>query len=163
MDAVPGQRTRLVVTPTKNGTYPLLCTELCGLGHSVMRSESVVMDPKAFDKWLEDQQEAVGGDIETDNPGLAVYTENGCANCHQISGVDSEAESGPNLDELSEHADDAGKPLEEYIRESIVSPSAYVVPDFPDIMPKTYSQLSDQELDALVAFLADPPEPEADE
>ncbi len=33
-DALPGQDTKLVITPTKVGTYPVICTELCGLGHA---------------------------------------------------------------------------------------------------------------------------------
>ena len=30
----------------------MICTELCGLGHSVMRTTAIVMTPAAFDKWL---------------------------------------------------------------------------------------------------------------
>ncbi len=37
-DAVPGQHNYLVITPTHIATYPVICTELCGLGHSLMRS-----------------------------------------------------------------------------------------------------------------------------
>ena len=37
-DMLPDQVTKLVITPTKVGGYPVLCTELCGLGHSLMRS-----------------------------------------------------------------------------------------------------------------------------
>jgi len=41
-----------VITPTKVGTYPLICTELCGLGHAVMRSQAIVMTPAAFPQTL---------------------------------------------------------------------------------------------------------------
>jgi len=51
-DAVPGIETRLVVTPKKMGTFPVICTELCGLGHAVMRSRAIVMRPAAFRRWL---------------------------------------------------------------------------------------------------------------
>ena len=37
-DIVPGLVTQLHITPTRLGTFPLECTELCGLGHSLMRS-----------------------------------------------------------------------------------------------------------------------------
>jgi cytochrome c oxidase subunit 2 len=33
-DVVPGLVTQLHITPTRTGTFPLECTELCGLGHS---------------------------------------------------------------------------------------------------------------------------------
>ena len=40
-DIVPGLTTTLNVTPTRDGTYPVICNELCGLGHSTMRSNRV--------------------------------------------------------------------------------------------------------------------------
>ena len=40
LDAVPGITTTLRVTPTRTGTYPVECTELCGAGHSLMRARS---------------------------------------------------------------------------------------------------------------------------
>ena len=52
-DLVPGIHPTLHITPNKIGTYPVICTELCGLGHALMRSRVVVMDPTAFEKWAE--------------------------------------------------------------------------------------------------------------
>ena len=61
---------------------------------------------------------------------------------------------GPDLDKLPDEAQKAGKPLEEFIRESIVNPSGYVQPGYPNnIMPKTYANLPKQQLDALVQYL----------
>jgi cytochrome c oxidase subunit 2 len=59
-DIVPGLVTQLHITPTRVGTFPLECTELCGLGHSLMRSEAIVMKPAAFDAWLRQQTPAKG-------------------------------------------------------------------------------------------------------
>jgi cytochrome c oxidase subunit II len=56
-DAVPGIRTRLVITPTRVGTFPVICAELCGLGHALMRSFAIVMEPDEFEAWLEEQAE----------------------------------------------------------------------------------------------------------
>jgi cytochrome c oxidase subunit II len=39
------------VTPNRIGTYPVICTELCGLGHALMRSRTVVMTADAFRQW----------------------------------------------------------------------------------------------------------------
>jgi cytochrome c oxidase subunit 2 len=52
-DLVPGLNPTLHITPDKVGTYPLICTELCGLGHALMRSRVIVMKPDAFQKWAE--------------------------------------------------------------------------------------------------------------
>lgn len=51
-DVVPGITTRLRFTPTRPGTYQVICAELCGVGHAVMRSRVIVMQPAAFDAWL---------------------------------------------------------------------------------------------------------------
>jgi cytochrome c oxidase subunit 2 len=45
-----------VVTPTEEGTFSLVCTELCGLGHSTMRAPVVVESQEEFDQWVADQQ-----------------------------------------------------------------------------------------------------------
>src|SRR5919106_1061641 len=51
-DAVPGITTRIFVTPDKTGDYTLICTELCGIGHSTMRAPVVVEDDQqTFDQW----------------------------------------------------------------------------------------------------------------
>jgi cytochrome c oxidase subunit II len=52
-DLVPGVRATLHITPNRVGSYPVVCTELCGLGHALMRSRVVVMQPDAFEKWAE--------------------------------------------------------------------------------------------------------------
>src|SRR5262249_8492375 len=50
-DLVPGIHPTLHVTPTRVGTYPVVCTGLCGLGHALMRSQTVVCEPAVFEKW----------------------------------------------------------------------------------------------------------------
>src|SRR3954471_6428377 len=52
IDAVPGITTHIRVKPTRNGTYPVVCAELCGLGHAVMRQSAHVVPAATFDKWL---------------------------------------------------------------------------------------------------------------
>jgi cytochrome c oxidase subunit 2 len=55
-DAVPGITTTLPITPTKTGRFALICTELCGLGHALMRAPVIVMTPTAFDRWARAKQ-----------------------------------------------------------------------------------------------------------
>jgi cytochrome c oxidase subunit 2 len=52
LDAVPGIVTTLRVTPTRIGSYPAECTELCGAGHSLMRAAVEVVTPARFAHWL---------------------------------------------------------------------------------------------------------------
>jgi cytochrome c oxidase subunit 2 len=59
-DALPGAENRLVITPTKLGTFPVMCTELCGLGHALMRSQATVLRPQSFERWARRQAKAGG-------------------------------------------------------------------------------------------------------
>jgi cytochrome c oxidase subunit II len=56
LDAVPGITTTLRVTPTRVGTYPAECTELCGAGHSLMRATVRVVSPTRFHSWMSSQK-----------------------------------------------------------------------------------------------------------
>jgi cytochrome c oxidase subunit 2 len=152
-DAVPGSTTKLVITPDKNGTYPVICTELCGLGHAVMRSRAEVMPEQKFLSWAKAGQKQAGGGGGGAS-GKAVFTNNACATCHTFKPAGSTAKIGPDLDNLKQEAQRAGQPLEQFIRKSIVDPTAYVEPGYPQgIMPQTFSSLPKDQLDALVTYL----------
>ncbi len=57
LDAVPGITTTLRVTPTRLGSYPVECTELCGAGHGLMRSNVQVVSSSAFQTWMGSQKQ----------------------------------------------------------------------------------------------------------
>ena len=57
-DAVPGIETTVPITPIKIGRYDVICTELCGLGHSTMRATVVVESEEAFEQWVSEQAQA---------------------------------------------------------------------------------------------------------
>ncbi|MFM6277485.1 MAG: cytochrome c oxidase subunit II, partial [Dolichospermum sp.] len=50
-DAIPGVPTQLRFTATKTGTYPVVCTELCGGYHGSMRTQVIVHEREDFDAW----------------------------------------------------------------------------------------------------------------
>src|SRR5680860_518002 len=58
-DNVPGITTTAIVTPDKPGTYQLVCTELCGFGHTTMRATVVVEPPAEFRKWVAGLKETI--------------------------------------------------------------------------------------------------------
>ena len=133
-DAVPGIETRLVITPQKIGTYPVICTELCGLGHSLMRSRSIVTTKAGFEQWVAEQKKLLNG--PPGQAGLTVFNAQGCGSCHTFKPAGSTGKVGPDLDNLAADAKKAGKPLADYVRESIVDPNAYIAPGFPKgVMP----------------------------
>jgi cytochrome c oxidase subunit II len=148
-DAVPGEHNSIVVTPTRLGTFPVICTELCGLGHSVMRSHVDIVSQATFAKFLK-------GGATTGPPGLAVFQKNGCGSCHTLQAAGATGTIGPDLDKLVQYANQAHRgSLEAFIRESIVSPGAYLQPGYNDLMPHTFkSQIPPAQLDQLVQYLA---------
>jgi len=168
-DIVPGMVTQLHITPTRLGTFPLECTELCGLGHSLMRSQAIVMEPAAFDAWLRKQEKSAGPappstttsttssttPISPSAAGLAVFNQNGCSSCHTLSAANATGTVGPDLDKLVSYARQAKQPLAPFVHESIVKPDAYIQPGYPKgVMPANFGHLlTKEQLDSLVAFL----------
>lgn len=55
MDMVPGQVSFFWFTPTRTGTFDILCAELCGSGHFAMRGKVVIEEEAAYRTWLAEQ------------------------------------------------------------------------------------------------------------
>jgi cytochrome c oxidase subunit 2 len=51
-DAVPGSVFHVHFTPTAPGTYAILCSQLCGMGHYRMQATLRVLSPQDFDTWM---------------------------------------------------------------------------------------------------------------
>ena len=83
--------------------------------------------------------------------GLEVWAAQGCGSCHAFAPANANGEIGPDLTVSLD-----GKPAA-FIRESIVDPSAAAEPGWSgDAMPQDFAErMTPQELDALVAFLAE--------
>lgn len=81
-----------------------------------------------------------------------------CAGCHKIEGTTAQGALGPELTNVATNAETRvpGTSVDDYLRTSILNPSAFVVEGFADnIMPKTYSEtLTPAELDDVVAYLS---------
>jgi cytochrome c oxidase subunit 2 len=98
MDLVPGMVTHVWLTPTKVGTYEILCEELCGLAHFAMRGRVVVDEPAAFDTWLASQAtfasttQQVAGDPAA---GQASYAT--CMACHGAQAEGNQLLNAPKL------------------------------------------------------------------
>jgi cytochrome c553 len=89
--------------------------------------------------------------------GRQLYRTLGCATCHEGSFTNLFRPVGPPLDHVGRVADTRvpGMSAEEYLRLSITDPGAYVVPGYPDSMPRGLARdLSAEDLAALVAYLA---------
>jgi cytochrome c oxidase subunit 2 len=175
-DVVPGIQTEIVVTPTRTGTYTLICTELCGLGHATMRAPVRVLEAGAFSAWLAKQKAGAGsaggaaGGATTggsttggsttsggaaDELGAKTFASAGCGACHEFKKAGTDAQVGPSLDDLTAAAQKAGESVPHYVRQSIEDPNAVVVAGYqPGVMPQNFKDsLSSEEIDALVSYV----------
>ena len=92
-----------------------------------------------------------------------IWQSEACFACHylEVNQVDYAGQNGPNFADLHERAGSrvAGMTAEEYVYESIVSPRAFVVETYEEVgqMPENFAEkLSEDEIQALVAWLLDP-------
>jgi len=105
----------------------------------------------AFDRWASHQggQQSGGGAAA----GASLFKQNGCTSCHTFRPAHATGKVGPDLDNLSQYAKRAGKPLDAFVRQSIEDPNAYVEKGFPANTMPSFSQLSSDQLNALVQYL----------
>jgi len=89
--------------------------------------------------------------------GPKLFVSKTCSTCHTITKVAGATGTiGPKLDGLASRAGTRkpGMSAEDYIKESIEKPGAFVVPTFANAMtPTIRSTMTDQEFADLVAFL----------
>ena len=161
IDAVPGITTDYRVTPNRRGRFPVVCAELCGLGHAYMRQTAHVLSKADYDRKMQELRGAGGGGQgsaagqagssggEAAAAGKQVFDEAGCGGCHALADANASGNVGPNLDDSLE-----GSSAEE-IRTAIVDPNADIAQGFgPNIMPSDYGDtLQPEQLDALVSYL----------
>lgn len=161
IDAVPGITTHYRITPSRLGNYPVVCAELCGLGHAFMRQTAHVLSKDDYAAWVRKMTAkapapapAGGGGAAVDAKALFTQGETktgatACGGCHKLTDAGTQGGVGPQLDKVLKGKDAA------FIRQSILQPDAFIAPGFDKgIMPANYGQLLSQpEVDALVKYL----------
>jgi cytochrome c oxidase subunit 2 len=153
-DVVPGRYAKAWFEATEPGQYELFCAEYCGTSHSDMIAKVVVHPPGEFESWLDNASNF----LETMTPveaGEKLFQVRGCHQCHSIDGS---RKTGPSLLGVFGHtqalADGSSVTADEnYIRESILEPTAKVVAGFEPVMPTYQGRLKDAEISAIIAYL----------
>jgi cytochrome c oxidase subunit II len=148
-DVIPGRYTIAWFRATKPGTYHLFCSQYCGTQHSGMIGDVVVMDPAQYEAWMNG-----GSSGPLSATGEKIFAELGCSTCHRS---DTQGR-GPNLQGVFGHPVmlDNGRTVtadENYIRESILDPGAKIVQGFKPVMPTFQGLISEEQLNALVAYV----------
>jgi cytochrome c oxidase subunit 2 len=151
-DAVPGRYTSLWFKATKPGTYHLFCAEYCGTEHSRMIGSVIVMETRDYENWL------AGGTAGKSMvaSGAELFTSHACDTCHRASpGI---IQRGPKLEGVynSQVKLADGRTVvadDNYIRESILNPTAKVVAGYDPVMPTFQGQVTEEQLTQLIAYV----------
>jgi cytochrome c oxidase subunit 2 len=151
VDVVPGRYTYLWFEPTKAGKYYLFCAEYCGLNHSGMGGFVYVMEQRDFDNWLSGN---VSGQTPVEQGKDLFENKLGCASCH----AGGPQQRGAKLEnvfntEVKLVGGATATANEDYIRNSILNPASQVVEGFQPIMPTFKGQVTEEQLNALVAYI----------
>src|SRR5262249_12115327 len=136
--------------PTKPGKYHLFCAEYCGARHSGMIGWVYVMEPQAYQNWLSGGTPA--GSLA--EGGQKLFNGLACSNCHKPDGTGRRPSLG-GLFGKSVALAGGGKVTgdEEYIRESILRPTAKVVSGYPPMMPTFQGIVSEENVVELVEYI----------
>lgn len=155
-DIVPGRVTELRITPTLAGPYKVRCAELCGASHAYMETDVIVESQADFDTWLA-QETALAAQAPTTPEGLGrkLAQRNGCQGCHSIDGS---AGQGPTWLGLynSRVTLEGGQVVtvdDAYLFKSIKEPAAQVVRSYSAMNPAITANLTDEQIDALIAYI----------
>ncbi|HEX9115216.1 MAG TPA: cytochrome c oxidase subunit II, partial [Anaerolineae bacterium] len=148
-DVLPGRYATLWFQPTQPGTYHLFCSQYCGVAHSLMVGDVIVMSPADYQTWLQGGPQQSPAQI-----GAGLFQQLGCNACH----VPGSAARAPNLAGLfgsQVHLNNGQTVVadENYIRESILSPSAKIVAGYQPIMPSFQGRVSEDQLFDLIAYI----------
>ncbi|HLJ15517.1 MAG TPA: cytochrome c oxidase subunit II [Bryobacteraceae bacterium] len=152
VDAIPGQRNFVWIHADRPGNYSGACAEYCGAQHAWMRFRVLAEDRASYEAWLAAQAapaiEPAGGDAKS---GEKLFRQFTCANCHNIRGIHSQEQYGPDLTHIAsrkmlaaERLENTPENLKDWLHEpNLVKPNCY--------MPNL--NLAESDLTQLTAFM----------
>lgn len=157
MDVLPNRFRTMWFEATKTGSYHIFCAEYCGTKHSGMIGTVVVMEPTEYQRWL-----AGGSEGSLASQGEKLFAKYACNTCH----MDTASGRGPVLAGMYGKT----RPLvsgqnvvfdDNYIRESILNPTAKIAAGFQPLMPVFQGQVSEDDLIRLLSYVKSIPAPGA--
>jgi cytochrome c oxidase subunit 2 len=157
-DVVPGQYTEMWFNAPEPGESIIYCTEYCGTGHSDMMGNVIVHEEKEFELWLAENSGGGGSKPEDLAPaewGEQLAQEYACTTCHSTDGSQLTGPTWQGTFGSEEPLADGSTVTvdENYIRESILEPSAKVVEGYPDVMNTYQGQLNDEQINAIIEYI----------
>jgi cytochrome c oxidase subunit II len=151
IDTVPNKPNRISFDPTKTGVYEGQCAQFCGTAHAQMLLRVYVQTPEDFAAWVKSQQGEAAEDPAAAQ-GRQVFESQACVSCHTVRGTAAHGLFGPDLTHLMSRdtlasglIPNTAANLKLWIKNpETIKPGS--------LMPAM--QLSDQEIDQMVAYLS---------
>jgi cytochrome c oxidase subunit 2 len=146
-DVVPGRYSSLWFQATKTGRFHFFCAQYCGVNHSAMIGTVIVMEPEEYERWLSGSTK----DESMAASGAKLYERLACISCHGAGKAPPFNDFYMSKVRLADGSMVVAD--NEYIRESILYPSAKIVAGYDPIMPTFKGQLSEEQLLQLIAYI----------
>jgi cytochrome c oxidase subunit II len=149
-DLIPNRVNHTWIDPHQAGIYLGQCAQYCGTQHAKMLLRVYVESRDEFDHWIQEQRQPARV-IDAVSRGQHIFETTACINCHAVTGTAADGRFGPDLTHLMSRATIASGAAENTpvnLRQWIQNPDA-IKPGCR--MPAM--QLSDQDLDAVTAYL----------
>ena len=146
-DVIPGRYTSIWFQATKTGQFHFFCNQYCGTNHAEMGGYVVVMTPADYEQWI-------SGGVRGESmvaAGARLYEQLGCITCHGTGKgppfVNLYGSKVKLTDGTTVTAD------EDYIRGSILYPSAQIVEGYTALMPTFKGQVTEEQVLQLLAYI----------
>lgn len=173
-DVVPKAYTTVWFNATQTGDHKVFCAEYCGTAHSKMMAVVKVVEAQDYERWQvtwEFEQKLSMSEAQAALPvtdaasevsvasmaerGKKIFGGKGCVACHSVTG---QAVIGPAVNGIfgkEEELTDGTKVTvdENYLRESLMDPHVKLVKGYQALMPTYRGTLTDDEVNALVAYI----------
>jgi cytochrome c oxidase subunit 2 len=150
-DVVPGSYQTYWFEATQPGRYHIFCAEYCGTNHSRMIGWVTVMDPAAYQNWLQ----SGATQVPMREEGQKLFAQFGCAGCH-----DQQANGpAPSLNNVFGHpvqlASGGTATVDEtFLRQSILNPQSHPIRGYPaNAMPVYQGQINEEQLLDLMVYI----------
>jgi cytochrome c oxidase subunit 2 len=149
-DVLPGRYTSIWFEGEKTGTFHLFCAEYCGAEHSRMIGSITIMDPGDYESWLAGIQK--GPSVIAS--GEELFQAKACNTCHRPdTAVQAPILHGAFGEEVELQTGRVVTVDADYIRESLLNPTAKVVKGYRPLMPTYQGQLSEEEILQLISYI----------
>lgn len=162
-DVIAGRKNYLSFKPDEVGHFDIACAEYCGLRHSMMYTELVVMSENDFEDWYGGKIKSTSDTAKTEQDVVALNKqphnllfEKGCMTCHTIDGSEKIAPSFKGLVGTKKIVITDGEEREivvdeEYLQRSILEPNEDIVKGYAvGMMPSQKYNLNDEELAKVI-------------